>query len=123
MQVEDYLNLAALFAVSSAPDIRNFRLGAVGERNDGVRVFARNGSGIVPTPDAHAEARILRKLDVDATVYVARILRNNQWALAKPCQPCQKRLAAKGVSRVYYTIAPGEYGCLILRKSQYWPKS
>ena len=117
MNAEGLLSLAAAYAKQTAPDIRNFRLGAIGIRGDGAAVFARNGTGIAPTPNVHAEARLCRKLDLNANVYVARILHaGDKWAMAKPCPACLTRLAAKDVKRIFYTISPGEFGCLILKR-------
>lgn len=112
MQVKSYLEMAAHFAaLETRPDDRNFRLGAVGIRGDGVIVCARNSACREPTPDAHAEARLARKLG-GGTVFVARILQNGQWGLARPCPPCLTRLKAKRVERIFYTIGPNEWGCL-----------
>lgn len=111
---EQGLELAAAYAPSTVEDPRCFRLGAVGLRSDGVVVYARNGSGWLPSPDAHAEARLVRKLDRGATVYVARILANGEWAMAKPCPTCMPRLRAKKVVRVFWTINKNEFGGMIL---------
>lgn len=111
---EQGLELAAAYAPVTAGDPRCFRLGAVGLRSDGVIVYARNGSGSSPTPSGHAEARLARKLDAGSTVYVARILADGTWAMAKPCPRCMPRLRAKRVKRVYYTIANNQFGGIII---------
>lgn len=93
-------------------------VGAVGVRHrDGVIVYASNGSpgGITVDrcPSAHAEAKLCRKLDFGATVYVARIRRDDgRLAMAKPCANCERLLRNKNVSKVFYTIAEGEFGVL-----------
>lgn len=38
-----------------------------------------------------------------ASIYVARVLKNNQPALAKPCPVCQKAIEFYGIKRVFYT--------------------
>lgn len=38
-----------------------------------------------------------------ATIYVARIRKDNEVALAKPCTGCEKALAAYGITRAYWT--------------------
>lgn len=111
---EQGLQLAAAYAKHAFPDVRNFRFGALGLRYDGVIVYSRNGASFAPAPDIHAEARLTRKLDYGATVYVARILKNGDLALAKPCAHCLVRLRAKKVLRVYFTCAQAGYSCLIL---------
>ena len=100
----------------------NFGLGCVGVRRDGVLVHATNGGIRAPSagqnPGSHAEARLCRKLTPRSTVYVARMVYTKYgslvWAISKPCKDCERCMRNKGVERVYYTIAPGEYGTLIL---------
>lgn len=111
MSPAKYLALAASYAMLD--DARNFWLGAAGLRADGALVRARNGPSKQVEPSAHAETRLIRKLDLGATVFVARISRaTGQWALAKPCEGCKYRLLAKGVKKIYYTIGPNEYGVI-----------
>ena len=55
-------------------DNRTFTLGAIGLRNDGVIVSSRNVSALDYAPDHHAEARLVRKMTPDSTVWVARVL-------------------------------------------------
>lgn len=100
----------------------NFGLGCVGVRKDGVIVHATNGGIRAPMagqdPGSHAEARLCRKLTHDSTVYVARVVYDRYhslvWAMSKPCFDCERSMRRKGVKRVYYTIAAGEYGTIIL---------
>jgi len=112
---EHYLELAARYAVRA--DERGYQLGAVGLRKDGAIVLARNGP-IPGEPDdslvAHAEHRLCRKLDIGATVYVARVSKAGQWAISRPCPVCFARLRARGVRRIYYTINANEYGSITL---------
>lgn len=96
-------------------DIRQFLIGAVGIRKDGVIVCAYNSPTQSPEPCAHAEARLARKLDYGAVVYVARHGKGSgDWAMAKPCADCERTLRSKGVKRVYYTIVPNEFGTMYL---------
>ena len=107
------LTLAARKAWNSNKrDKRCFLLGAVALRNDGVLVHSRNGSAYDRMPVMHAEARLSRKLDKGAIVFVARVTRDKQWALSRPCCDCLRTLKRKGVIKIYYTIAPNEYGCI-----------
>lgn len=97
-------------------DERQFCLCAVAERNDGTTVMAVNlpvADG--PRPYAHAEARLSRKLDRGATVFVARTTATGAWANARCCEDCERALRNAYVKRVYYTVGPGEYGVLRLK--------
>lgn len=99
-------------------DPRNFWLGCIGIRNDGVRVYGRNGAVFSTTvdnyqlmPNSHAEGRVLRKLGKGGIIYVSRIAKKErQFAMARPCGMCQTRLKSQGIERVYYTINPNQYG-------------
>lgn len=112
MNQKDLLNLAAEYAWKD--DSRNFHLGAIAVRKDGVIVRARNGSDTNRSPTIHAEFRVSRKLDVGACVYVARITPSGAWALAKPCAGCMLRLRVRRVRSVTYTIGPNECATLFL---------
>ena len=50
-------------------DNRSFFLGAVGLRNDGVIVTAKNIASKDVVPTHHAEARVVRKLTPNSTVW------------------------------------------------------
>lgn len=113
MNHKKYLALAAQVS-RLKNDERSFFIGAVGIRSDGIMVAAANGPARIQTRQAHSEARISRKLDKHATVYVARTLKNGAWAISKPCEDCQRALKRAKVKRVYYTISDNEFGCLIL---------
>ncbi len=109
------LSLAASVASEGnlRQDNRSFLLGAVGMRNDGVLVSARNIAATDVTPDAHAEARVVKKITCDSTVWVARVGKGTGcWALARPCIKCQRRMKTAGVRKVVYTIGPNEWGVL-----------
>lgn len=97
-------------------DQRVHRLGAIGIRSDGVLVGAPNAPAPDKTPAAHAEARLCRKLDKGAVVFVARKANADDatYRLARPCSSCQSIMRAKKVSRVYYTISDSEFGVMDL---------
>lgn len=92
---------------------RQFFLGAIGLRNDGVMVESCNVSAQLQAPTHHAETRLARKLTPGSTVWVARVSKlTGGWALAKPCPNCERRLRLAGVDRVVYTIGDDEYGTI-----------
>jgi len=93
-------------------DRRRYRLGAVGIRSDGAIVKSKNIPNMYPEPQAHAEARLCKKLDKGAIVYVVRIDANNLLTLAKPCDSCLRIMENKGVKKVYYSINEFEYGVI-----------
>lgn len=107
------LNKAALVARRRVDD-RSFIVGCIGIRGDGAMVSAYNGAPKFPTPTAHAEGRLCRKLDRNAYVFVSRVTKNGLWAMSKPCPDCERALRRAYVKRAYYTIGPNEYGCLTL---------
>ena len=107
-----YFRLAKGIAVKS-PDCRRYRLGAVGIRKDGTIVMSKNIPNRLPEPSAHAEARLSRKLDRGAMVYVVRIDREGALTTARPCKTCQKIMRIRGVKRCYYSISESEYGAMV----------
>lgn len=113
------LILAANVAVAPGPDRRNYRLGCVGIRGDGVIVSARNGAGVSASKHSnclpcHAEVRCSSKMGRNGVVFVARILRDGSLANARPCRGCQVVMRSRGIKRAYYTITDTEYGVLDL---------
>lgn len=88
---------------------RTYHIGAVAIRKDGARVSSFNIPTKTPTPPAHAEARLLRKVDKGAVVYVARRLKDGRLACAKPCKHCEQALRNKKVSAVYFTGEDGQW--------------
>ena len=107
-----YLHQAAEISLKGAKNRRAY-LGAVGIRSDGTIVTSYNGCAENRKPPAHAEARLAKKLDVGAVVYVARTRRDNgEIAMAKPCAHCENALRHRGVRKVVYTIAENEYGTI-----------
>ncbi len=94
-------------------DGRTFFVASVGVRADGAVVKSRNESAIGRSYCSHAEARLSRKLDRGATVFVARWRRDTKdWALAKPCDNCMNILKRHKVKRVVYTVGPNKYETL-----------
>ena len=110
---ELYLYLAGSYAKTGPEDLRSYRFGGFGVRADGAVVKSRNGSAQGPVPEHHCEARLCRKLTPGSTVYVARVSRLGDWALARPCVNCERLMRNRGVTRCYYTIAPDEYGVMV----------
>lgn len=109
----DRLTEAAAIAARHS-DRRTYLVGAVAVRRDGALVRSRNGAPKYPNQPSHAEARLAAKLDVGATVWVARITRGGIVALAKPCPNCETLLRRRGVRRVIYTTGPDSYGVMDL---------
>jgi len=104
--------------IALGDDERNFLLGAIGVRQDGVSVSAKNGAVISSTyddyriiSDAHAECRVIRKLGKYGIIYVSRVLKKDgTFAMARPCGGCQLRIRAAKVKKVYYTVNNSQYG-------------
>jgi tRNA(Arg) A34 adenosine deaminase TadA len=113
--IRSYLNRAFELAMKNR-DRRHYFIGAIGIRDDGTTVGATNISTPQRCRESHAEFRLSRKLDVGAVVYVARSSKTNTWANSRPCEGCQQALRNKGVKRVYYTIGPSEFGCIIFEE-------
>ena len=104
-----YLELAIRIAKGGTEE-RNYRIGCVGIRTDGAIVASPNLLTKKPEHTAHAEHRVIFKSDSGVILYVARILRDNTIALAKPCKKCQVLIRNRRVKRVYYTINNEEFG-------------
>jgi tRNA(Arg) A34 adenosine deaminase TadA len=116
----DMIRLAAKVALPTSDiDPRNFWLGCIGVRRDGVLVSAKNGATVyydtVPyyhlIPNSHAEGRVLRKLGKGGILYVARVSRKDgSLAMSRPCDMCAVRIRAAKVKKVYYSINEDHYG-------------
>ena len=65
------------------------------------------------TPGLHAEVHACIGVPAadlyGADLYVTRILKNGETAMAKPCAICQKFIADVGIRRVYYSVANGKF--------------
>jgi hypothetical protein len=93
-------------------DGRNFRHAAIGVRDDGTIIKSTNLMTEIPHPRGHAESRLMLKAGWGSTVYVARVLKNGEAALSKPCHNCEHIMRSRGVKKVFYTISKNEYGCI-----------
>ena len=120
-----YFDEARKVAIANE-DVRDYFLGAIGIRTDCTKLIkACNGPAMISTsstrrnyPAAHAEYRLAQKLNKGSIVFVCRVKKgDNSYAMARPCANCQRRLASKGVVKVYYTINDNEYGVMYLDKN------
>jgi len=98
-------------------DERSFFVGAMGFRADGAIVFARNSPAEIPTPSAHAEARLVKKLGKNAPlVLVARYSVGRQGlAMAKPCPACEAILKSYKVKQVIYSTGIDAFESYLLK--------
>jgi cytidine deaminase len=108
-----YFQLAKQIAIKSNGP-RKYKLGAIGIRQDGTIVKSANLPNRLPEPHAHAEARVVKKLGWGGIIYVARVLSDGRFAMAKPCKNCQGIMKFNGVKRCYYTIDEFSYGVIEL---------
>lgn len=108
------LDIATGIALGHLASDKQFHLGAAGLRKDGVLVSAYNERRERVDWRHHAEARLCRKLTPWSIVAVVRLRGDGVWAMARPCASCLRCLLRVGVRRVYYSVAPGEYGVLTL---------
>ena len=101
----------------------NFRLSAILVKKNRMREAAVNSrkthpllSNFYSFPFLHAESSVIIKHGISNCegyiLYVIRILKNNNLALAKPCFACQKLIQSVGIKRVYYSINNDEYNLL-----------
>ena len=51
-------------------------------------------------------------------IYVARVRRNGELGMARPCSICQTVLHSYGVKRAYYTISDNEYGVMHVKNPE-----
>lgn len=70
----------------------------------------RNLPAVCSNPKAeagrHAEREAIRRANTDlegATIYVARINKNGNPLMSKPCAACQKAIDKAGIKRIFYT--------------------
>lgn len=115
----DFFNFAIKLALKADEKYvtRKACIAAIGIRTDDAIVHACSGGdqmGI--SPNTHAEARVLRKMDrFSPVIYVARIRRDTmKFALARPCVTCLPRIKNKKIGKIYYTIDEHEFGCIDL---------
>ena len=109
--IQYYFGLARDVANLTKYDKRDFLVGAVAVRRDGVIVAARNGISHQRSPRAHAETRVLQKAGVGAILFVVRISKTDgKFRMAKPCRFCQSLIQHKKVSKCYFTIDGDLFG-------------
>lgn len=108
----DYFDLATRIARANivSSNEKNYLFGVVAKREDGAIATSSNVRTEHRSISAHAEARVLRKAGVGATLWLVRITRDGIWAMSKPCKLCQAYLSNRMVKRVYYSIGHNEYG-------------
>jgi cytidine deaminase len=113
MKPQRLIDMAIGVALGRLRQKQIYRLGAVGIRDDGVIVASFNGCPTEVEWAHHAESRLCRKLTPESIVAVARVLASGVVAMAKPCASCRRCMERVGVKRVYYTIAPNEFGVIV----------
>jgi len=115
-RIDKYFRVARQVATKgdSKDAKRHYRLGAVGIRTDGTVVMSSNVPCRNPEKQAHAEARVVKKLDFGSEVFVVRIDSQGQLRSARPCRSCQGLLRLRGIKQCYYSISETEFGVLKL---------
>jgi tRNA(Arg) A34 adenosine deaminase TadA len=96
----------------------NFRLGAV--VCNGSRIIGASSnsyrthtllSRFYPWPHIHAEAGAILRVGMDrcyhSDLYVARVTRDDQLALARPCEYCLELIKFARIRNVYYSVRNG----------------
>ena len=97
-----------------------FRLGAVLVEKNSVISVGHNSYKTHPImasrtewPFLHAEQHAIIRAGVDncegLDLYVARVLKNNELALSKPCSVCAKLIRNVGIKNVYYSTNAKEF--------------
>ena len=109
-RVKLLLKLAHNIAVKNKTH-KHYNFGAIGIRTDGTLVCSTNLPVANYTPAAHAEARLLRKLNTNSEVFVVRV-NHTARVLARPCSVCYAALKARGIKRCYYSIDDDSYGVI-----------
>ena len=91
-----------------------FRLGAILVHKNSIVSVGMNSYKTHPLmaartewPFLHAEQHAIIRAGVDncegLDLYVARVLKNNELALSKPCDVCAKLIKNVGIKNVYYS--------------------
>ena len=122
---KNYMRLAVRMAGKS---VSKFRLGAVLARRTQLLATGHNNMARThPLQQKYATNRSFTlglHAEIDACIgvsmadlngadlYVARILKNEHLALAKPCKICQRFIADVGIHIVYYSISDTEWGSM-----------
>lgn len=111
-----YLKVASEIAKQGENE-RTFFIGCVGIRaSDNALIYAYNGKVDKPNPEIHAEVRACKKLTPGSVLYIARILKSGEFALARPCKNCIRVLKNKSIKKVYFSINNFEFGQIDLNK-------
>ncbi len=104
---------------------KNFRLGAVLVYKKKILTAKCNSYKTHPKvcryylwPTLHAEAAAILSLGLDncegTSLFVLRILKNKDIAMAKPCSCCMKLILSVGIKNIFFTTSEG-YRQLCLR--------
>lgn len=110
-----YLDIAKNLALSST--VNKYRHGAVivkGGRviSTGINkmknhpsVFDDDVDLIKSSAHVHAEIDAIKKVSDlrGAKIYIARVNKNGQTGLSRPCDKCYKNITAAGITRIIYT--------------------
>lgn len=109
-----YLELAAAIAIRSIvrSNEKHFLFGCVAIRQDGTIVTSTNSRCKERELSCHAEYKVLRKAGHGAILWVARVDREFNWRIAKPCPGCMSLIKNRKVKKVVYTISKNEYGTI-----------
>lgn len=122
-RIERMLDLAAEEAETSQS---NFRLGAVlahkryivgrgiNASKTHTKIAAEKKSKIYTL--MHAEIAAILDTEpahlIHADLYVARLKKDGERAMARPCEMCMEVIKKHGVNRVFYTIGDNEWGAI-----------
>jgi deoxycytidylate deaminase len=109
---------SAMRAAASGKTRKRYKLGAVIVKSGRVLAWGYNANKNRPEDwipreawSVHAEESCLKKLptrdSVGGTLYVARISKQGQPRLSKPCDNCQALASSYGVERIVYTTDSG----------------
>lgn len=110
-----YLDIATNLAMSST--VSKYRHGAVivkggriistgiNKMKNHPNVFDSNVALIKSSSHVHAEIDAIKKVpDLrGAKIYIARINKNNQTGLSRPCDNCYKKIISSGITKIIYT--------------------
>ena len=98
----------------------NFRLGAVLVHRNSIVSIGMNSYKTHPLmaartswPFLHAEQNAIIRAGMDhcegLDLYIARVLKNNDLALSKPCKVCIKLIEDVGIRNIYYSTNAKEF--------------
>lgn len=104
------LNEAIKIAIKGKVKKKHHYLGCIAQREDGSFVYSTNSRAINKSPSVHAEIKVLKKAGKNCILWIARVMADGSWGMAKPCENCQKLIKKYKVKRVYYTIGENKYG-------------